>query len=515
MSGYNKSMMIQKFSAELRFLFSIFCVSILASCGSKKQEVLVQLASNRTMGVSFQEFTTTSGAPVSLENQQYIKEQVKAAIQSTYQPNLKVVELTSGDLLETPENFYTIASEQIDDLFRLKIVVAEDFQVPLGDFPQPLEGEPQMDYEQIEQARENAILNGRVVRVTGTIRNGKELKLVGNLDFSTAADSLTMRTFEERFEKNFRQNLMEVFKNPNLFPTSDPKFFADRLFEFSQMSEKNATEALNCDNSKEILQNYMKAKELYELAKLKGVEQSLGTQQEVHSLNSRIEESQKKADILILCEEDKGKNFEIIFDYGQLNPEYESFIQQAFERAKLGSLLPKYTRKPVEFRFSLQEDNEIALIVKMRFDQELYRAWTAKRIPPVYNGYHVISLDPYYALMQTLVYMRSALPNNSPKPLRIGFSNMTISLQLHTLLNGAVTVGVDGRYLTEENRVSIGFPKSLILSNPSFEKLSVGTRSDEIFQEKGWMALSSCKTLDGNVTEDGLVLQFFGIPCKL
>ena len=90
---------------------------------------------------------------------------------------------------------------------------------------------------------------------------------------------------------------------------------------------------------------------------------------------------------------------------------------------------------------------------------------------------------------------------------------MRMTLALNTILTGQVLLGVDGKYDSKTKSISMAYPNSLILQSPGFENKPIQGRDKEIFQEKTWIALGNCKTLDGSFTEDGLVLRFFGLPC--
>jgi hypothetical protein len=113
------------------------------------------------------------------------------------------------------------------------------------------------------------------------------------------------------------------------------------------------------------------------------------------------------------------------------------------------------------------------------------------------------------------VFFRTALPKESPQSLAIPFSKLSMTLVLDTLLNGQVLMGANGRINPSSRQIEIFYPNSVIVKIPSYEAVTVITRSEEIFQEKAWIALSSCKTIDGTITQDGLVLQFFGLPCQI
>src|SRR5690606_5615413 len=137
------------------------------------------------------------------------------------------------------------------------------------------------------------------------------------------------------------------------------------------------------------------------------------------------------------CEEDKNLKYELQVDYGKINPENHRYIFEAIQRAKLEELLKKYTNKPVKMHFQLESNGSLALNLSIRFDRERYMGWTKNRIPATMHGYHILSLDPYYAIMQTLVFLRYALPAEAPKPLRQSFLGMETSLTLDTILSGS------------------------------------------------------------------------------
>jgi len=121
---------------------------------------------------------------------------------------------------------------------------------------------------------------------------------------------------------------------------------------------------------------------------------------------------------------------------------------------------------------------------------------------------------PYYALMQKLVLFKYALPDNAPFSLRSSFEGMRMMLSLRTLINGEVSFAVDGKYLKDQKKLNMAYPNSLAISIPSFETKTIANRDPGIFQERGWISLGNCKTIEGIKTEDGLLYDFFGFPCQ-
>src|SRR5690606_31660078 len=143
-----------------------------------------------------------------------------------------------------------------------------------------------------------------------------------------------------------------------------------------------------------------------EKAKAKGLDKVVGSQEEAQELNSRIEEAQERANKIRQCEEDRATRFEVKANYVGLDPSYRPYIQSAIDGSSLKDLAAKYTDKPVNMNFALDGEGNPFLVVEMRFDMKKYKAWTKGRVPEEWKDLKVLSLEPYYALMQKLIYFR-------------------------------------------------------------------------------------------------------------
>ena len=491
-------------SFRISVIFISLFLSIISGCASHDKDLEVQLSGNRNMGVFLKRVNFENGSPVPSEMSEYLKQLVSKSIREIYSSNL--IELNLGDdgLLESPDNLYLIGNNSIDDLFIVEIKVPDGF-LPLPNRPTD---------EQLEQ------MNGNVPGIVKapmefslSILNGEKLRSVAELKY--IVETNYKEDFERSFDNTMKLKALENFKNPNIYPKSDPLHFATLLYNYSAKTESDQKMALNCGNAYDLLKHYAQARDLYVRSRGQVANSFAGQQERAQDLNAKIEDSNKKAEILDLCDRDKDLHFSMLVEFGSINPENHENISKAFERAQLAKLLQQYTDKPVKLKLSIDSASELNLTVELRFDPVRYKKWTAGRVPDLMKGYHVVGLDPYYPLMQTLVLTRYLLPPESPKPLQLSFQRMNISLVLKTLLNGSATLGVDGRYIQDQKMVNLAYPKSLILSSPNFEKLTIDTRSEEIFQEKGWLAFGSCKTLDGASTEDGLIMKFFDLPCKI
>jgi len=492
--------MSTRFNLVLVFLL----LSLVSGCASHDQDLEVQLSGNRNMGVFLKKVSYEDGSPASAETSDYLKKLVADSIREIYSANL--IELNLGDdgLLESADNLYLIGNNSIDDLFIVEIKLPDGFQPPPH---RPTD-------EHLDQ------MNGAVpsilkapIEFSLSILNGEKLRSVAELKY--IVETNYKEDFEQSFKNTMKQKALENFKNPNIYPKSDPLHFATLLYNYSTKTESDQKIALNCGNAFSLLKHYAQARDLFVKSKDQVANSFAGQQERAQDLNAKIEDSNQKAEVLDLCEKDKTLQFSMSVDFGTINPENHENISKSFQRAQLDKLLQQYTDKPVKLKLSIDQSNELNLLVELRFDPIRYKKWTTGRIPDLMKGYHVVGLDPYYPLMQTLVLTRYLLPPESPKPLQISFQKMNISLVFKTLLNGSVHLGVDGRYIPNQKMVNLAYPKSLILSSPKFEKLTIDTRSEEIFQEKGWLTFGSCKTLDGASTEDGLVMKFFDLPCKI
>lgn len=488
--------MISKSFHSLRIIFAI--AFILNACGPKQAEQNVQLAGNRNMAVVLRSINSQDP-----QVRAYFESLLSKSLKETYSPHLKHLDIPEGSLLESPDNLYRIASQEIDDLFFVEI------KLPISDSIPPAKPEDKMEEESLYQG-----FPTQPVEINGSIVNGANLRTVSLFRASTPWNF--KESFEQDFVNQFKKASMSIFANPNIYPKSDPKHFANLLYVYSEKREAESPEALSCSNAQDILSYFDKAHELYEKARSRALQTAMvGTQEEIHELNTRLEHSRKKSEILKKCLEDQNKTFEFLVDYGNIDQSYIPFIQKAFEVSKIEELLKKYTNKPVRLVFQLNAAGNIDSTLFLRYDPQRYIAWTNQRVPRTAGDYHIVSLDPYYALMQTMVYMKYALPPESPRPLIASFRNMEINLVLDTLMNGQMSFRVAGSYNADDKRIQLAYPKSIYLVAPGFQPKTIFTRSEEIFQEKGWLAFSSCKTLDGTWTEDGLVMRFLGLECKV
>lgn len=488
---------------NLLILFIFF--GLIQGCSSNNKELKTELSGNRKMGLYLKVKPAQADAPVSSQVESYFRSLLVRGLDETYSPQIEILDLADGGLLESPESLYEIAHKKVDDIFIVELNTDPSFEIPSF---KPSSEEIESLGEQYSEPPPQR------VQLRTTIYNGANLRAVTVFQFS--AEGIYLENFEKNFLESFNRSALDVFRNPNIYPKSDPLHYANLLYIFGQQKERQLAGNLSCENAESTLRHYSHAKELYEAARMNQAETTqAGIQAEAHELSTRLDESAKKSEVLNICKQDMQKKFSVEFEFGSMAPENQAFIMKAFEKVKFEDLLRKYTNKPIRFVFSLINETSLQLDVYLRFDQSRYKAWTAKRIPPVIGNYHILSLDPYFALMQTMVYFKSSLPPEAPRPLRTSFESLPMSLHLDTILSGAVSLGVQGKYLKADKRVSIGYPKSLLLSMPGFEDRTVSARSDEIFQEKAWIALSSCKTLDGVDTEDGLLMKFFGLRCSL
>jgi len=460
-------------------LKSALCLSILAlalslqSCGKGEVKTQVNLAANRAMGYSVR----FASPPPTSDRINLYNGAIEFGLRDAYGSKLARIEFSQGSLVEDPENLYQIGLNKLDDLFSFTI-------------------EDKIDAPEI----------------TVSILNGSNLKTVTILKFAVPREG--EMPFTDRFIQIFKRVSLENYPNPNIYPKSDPAHFANLLFVYSQQKEKSLAEPLTCENSSKVLDYYPKALKLYELTKEAGSIKVVGQQAEAHQLNVRLQESAEKAQVLQACMDDAKKGFALEVDFGTIDPTSHPTIMRAVKNANLEEILKQYTSKPVNLQFTLDDKSQLNLLVKMRFEQTRYLAWTKNRIPHRLRNYSILSLDPFYALLQKLVVMRASLPVEASPALRSSFGAMKLNLALTTILNGQVLMGAEGKYDPKTKSIAMAYPNSVILSSPGFESKLIAGRDQEIFQEKTWIALGNCKTLDGTMTEDGLLIRFFGLPCN-
>jgi hypothetical protein len=471
--------LIPKFFYLLTFLFltSLSLTGLFFSgCASKQEVQSVQLSGNRTMGVGLRSFKSNDSAEAAFWSN-HIIEWTNAALTDTYHPKIVDLSFQNDSLIESPENLYQIGIKEIDDLF-----VAD------------------------------AEVTDSTLEVNFSVINGANLKVV-NI-FKISIPKAEADKYESTFLNSFKKSTLAALPNPNIYPKSDPQHFANLLFVFSKRREQDNEQSLSCENAHDILQYYEKTEALYQLANTRGSTKIVGLQEESHQITSRLQEASEKVKILKDCDEEAKTAFEIIVDYGKIPESSYAFVQSAMQKAGMEEILKKYTTKPVKMKFTIEKTGDLILAVDLKFNRPQYLSWISKRIPMKFKNWQILSLDPYYALMQKLVVMKSSLPAETPLPLKTGFALMKMTLSLKTLLNGEVYFPVDGKYFPEKKAVQMAYPNSIFLVTPGFENRTVLTKDKQLFQEKGWIALGNCKGIDGSLTEDGLVYRFFGFPCN-
>jgi len=485
--------------------FILFIVTLLSACATQEKKVNIQRSGNRKAGLMIQKIEVGGKTSEDPEFRLYFNDLLSRTIKNVYGSDTQLMNIADGNLLESPDSLFLLAANEIDDLFLAEIKLPEDFTIP-QDLP---EGATATSKD------EQAVLNQtKRLEVTARVLNGANLRTVTILQTSTAWGSRS--EMENDFQQKFKENALQVFPNPNVYPKSDPAHFANLLFQFSEKRERENLAILTCENAAEVLSGYVQARDLYKKAKDKGPNEQIGQTANAQNLNERLDESTRKANILKTCEEDKARGFAIDSTFLNVDPANQSLIKQAMQKAKVEELLKQYTDKPVNFSFAAEANGDLTLQVFLRFDRSRFLAWTKKKgTPAAYQNYNILSLEPYYPILQTLVYLRQALPKEAPQSLNIPFQKMSMTLVLQTLLNGEVYVGANGRMSKEGGQIELFFPNSVLIKIPSYESSTVITRSEDIFQEKAWIAMSSCKTIDGTVTQDGLVMQFFGLPCQI
>lgn len=481
----------------IQSLVIIISIQFLISCGGKKAiKTDASQAANRHMAFSIRKINSNDP-----QIKTYFERLTKEALSKTYSSQVYHIPLQDNQLVESPEILYQIGINEIDDYFVIDLSLPANFSPHITSTNSEL-----LDPEQI------AAIPSRPINGIVSIYNGEKLRTVTNLRFQ--AESKLPSQTEEAYINRFHKAALEVFSNPNIYPNNNPIHYANLLYAYSQERETNTENSINCDNAKQILGTYIYTADLYKLGKKRGLDKVVGQQEESMELNQKIEDAMDKAKRIQTCEEDKQKSFQILYDFGTIDPGVQPYILEAFKSAGLEALLKQYTDKPVQFNFRLEDEGQLALIVDFRFDQKKYLGWIKGRIPEKYKVYQILALDPYYALMQKLVYFRYLIPAQAPITLRKSFQTMPVTVKMSTLFNGEVSYSVSGKYNYETKQVQMAFPNSVYLTVPGFDSRTILTKSNELFQEKGWIALGACKTLDGTYTEDGLLYKFFGFPCE-
>jgi hypothetical protein len=478
---------------------------IFEGCSTKEPVLNIQRAANRKAGLMIEKILVGPNSSESPELRMYFNDLVTRTIQEVYGSPVQLLNLASGNLIESPDSLFLLAANEIDDLFLVSIELPASFEMGSLD-PSPSDGRSQEERAVLAQTNQ--------VVTKAQVLNGANLKTITVLQSATA--QAERASFERAFISNFRKNALQVFPNPNVYPTSNPLHFAELLFQFSERQERESLANLNCDNASEVLGAYAQARDLFQKAKAKSSDDPIGQQARIHEINVKLEESTRKAQTLEKCQADALRQFELQFEFQGIDATNQALIRTAASTAKVEELFRQYTDKPVVLRFAAEMNGEISLQAFLRYDRTRFMNWTKNKATPTsVQNYNILSLEPYFPILQTLVFFRTALPKESPQSLAIPFSKLSMTLVLDTLLNGQVLMGANGRINPSSRQIEIFYPNSVIVKIPSYEAVTVITRSEEIFQEKAWIALSSCKTIDGTITQDGLVLQFFGLPCQI
>lgn len=468
-------------------------IVLLGSCSQHQEvETRINLASNRTMGVGIKSLKL-NGAPVSSDYSKFILSLIEKSLNETYGSKVVTIPLVPGPL-EAVDNIFEIGKAQIDDFFMIEGQITGGFDTT-GTTP----------------SLESAENTDDAIDLDLTIYNGANLKTVST--FKIRIPTKPRDQLETKFKETFRDTSLRAFNNPNIYPKNDPQYFANLVFVFAEQREKGMEGAITCENAVDRLKYYHWAKELYDIAIARGLNRAFGTQSEAHQMTTRQEDAEAKAKTLHECEEDAKRTFAINYEFGSISSEHQKVIRDLFDSSQLDALLKQYTNKPVTLRFQV-EDGKLNLFMELRYDQKKYRAWTYQRIPNRVGAFQVLSLDPYYALMQKLVILRSSLPADAPASLKSTFEAMKMSLVLKTLLGGEVTFAAEGKFLKDQKTVSLGYPNQLVINTPGLGSKLINNKDPNIFQERGWIALGNCKTIEGTKTEDGLVYDFFGLPCQ-
>jgi len=485
--------------------FFVLLVTLLSACATKEKTIAIQRSGNRKVGLMIQKIDVGGVRSENPEFRLYFNDLLSKTITEIYGSDIQLMNIADGNLLESPDSLFLLASNEIDDLFLAEIKLPQDFTVPVDN----------AEVEGQTSKADQAVLNQtKRIEITSRILNGANLRPVTILNTSTAWGLKS--EMEKDFREKFKENALQVFSNPNIYPKSDPAHFANLLFQFSERRERENLAILTCENAAEVLSSYVQARDLYQKAKDRGPSAEIGQTGIAQDLNSRLEESSRRASVLKTCEDDKTRGFSIDSTFLNIDPANQSLIKQAMQNSKLDELLKQYTDKPVKLSFTSIENGEMDLQVFLRFDRNRFLGWTKKKgTPSDFLNFNILSLDPYYPILQTLIYLRQALPKQSPQSLNLPFQKMNMSLVLETLLNGELFISANGRISKEASQIELFYPNSVLIKIPSYESSTVITRSEDVFQDKGWIALSSCKTVQGTVTQDGLVMQFFGLPCKI
>jgi hypothetical protein len=463
------------------FLIGLSIAAIVLTACGKQAEIKQEgpRSSNRIMGVY-------------VGSDETLKPQLSSffvlfqkALQDAYLPQLKMLNFPGGPYPDEAENMYEIAKSQIDDLFVF-----------------------------------NISQRNQVIRVTGSIMSGgSNLRVINRINLELPIEGSPDRpsdeklSFQDRFVQQIRQSILAAYPNPNVYPAFNAFQFANALYAKAQSDEASAGGSITCENAPRTLSHYAKAKEIYELGQKRSLVRAYGSQSEQHEINTRLQDAEDKTRVANLCAIDSQKSFGLTWKFQAIDESNRPSILKAAQTAGLEEILKKYTDKPVEIQLSGDPSGEVNLNLVLRFDSKRYLQWINKRVPDRYRNFGVLSLDPYYALMQKLVYFKNSLPTDSSPALKQGFSLMKMNIILNTILNGEVMFGVGGTYNAQEGKIRLAYPASLYVQAPGYEKKLVGNKDQELFQEKTWLALGSCRSLDGTVTEDGLVYKFFGIKC--
>jgi hypothetical protein len=451
-------------------------------CSLKQAELLnVSLAGNRRMSFGLRKMP--EGGSIQSFNETQFVELLRKALVATYGANVFEIKLEPGAPITSPNNLYPIATNQTDDLFVVEISKAQNSSGGAEEF-----------------------------QFSTIIYNGQSLRAVNIFSFKISEDPANLET---SLVAEFKKASLAAFPNPNIYPRFNPLYYADLLYKLNEDQEKKLNKRITCETASDRLKYYSDAKKLYDLAvEQKVIKAVKGSQGRSHELSSRQNESAAKSQIIEDCRVDADKNFEINIRYSSVGASSQAVIQKLLADLKMEELLKQYTNKPVTFQFQIEKDGTLSLFVDLRFDSKKYKAWRTNRIPAKIKNFAILSFDPYYALMQKLVAFRSSLPPDASLSLRSAFKNMRISLNLITLFNGQASLSVDGKMSEDGSSIHIAYPNSVYISLAGFTKKLIQNRDPEIFREKGWIALGSCKTIEESLTEDGLAYEFFDLPCN-
>ena len=306
--------------------FFLSLITLLSACATKEKSVSIQRSGNRKGGLMIQKIEVGTQLSQNPEFRLYFNDLLTRTIKNVYGSDIQLMNIADGNLLESPDSLFLLAANEIDDLFLAEIKVPEDFTVPV-DMP-AAEGQTSKD--------EQAVLNQtKRIEVTSRVLNGANLRTVTILKTSTAWG--TRAEMEKDFQQKFKENALEVFSNPNVYPKSDPAHFANLLYQFSEKRERENLAVLACENATEVLSGYVQARDLYQKAKDRGPSDQVGQTAIAQDINSRLEDSTRKANILKTCEEDKARGFAIDASFLNIDPANQSLIKQAMTKAKTES----------------------------------------------------------------------------------------------------------------------------------------------------------------------------------